>query len=247
VSVETFLNRFFPNEPAHWLVYHEEIKDLLPRRGKVLDVGCGDNTSLARYRRPGLSVYGVDYQEHPDLQYGESFRLLGSRGQIPFPAATFDVVTAQWVLEHVCRPRQFLAEVGRVLKPGGVLVAHSVNANHYVTWLRQMLGLLPHASVQNLVYRLYGRAEHDTFPTYYRLNSEERLRSCGQRAGLEMLRFQRFADGGFYFRFSPLLRQAAIVADWLLEKAAPGYGRIYFTVVMRKLAEVQRVGLRRAA
>jgi SAM-dependent methyltransferase len=235
VAVDRFRERFFPQEPAHWLAYPEEIAGLLPRRGSVLDLGCGDNTSLDRFRRPGLDVWGADYQVHPGLAHADRFRLLGPDGRIPFSDGTFDVIAAQWVLEHVARPRRFLQEVGRVLKPGGSFVALSVTAKHYVAWIRQMLGVLPHAAVQNVVLRLYQRAEHDTFPTYYRLNTLPRLEACGRPAGLALKRFRTYANQG-YFILSPLLYRLAIVADWLLEKTAPGCGRIYFTVVMEKLA-----------
>jgi SAM-dependent methyltransferase len=246
VAVDRFREKFFPGEPAHWLAYPEEIARLLPFRGSILDLGCGDNTSLEQFRRPGLDVWGADHQAHPALSHADHFRLLGPDGQIPFADGSFDVIAAQWVLEHIARPGRFLREVCRVLKPGGSFVALSVSARHYVAWIRQMLGVLPHAAVQDLVFRLYHRAEHDTFPTYYRLNTLPRLEACGRTAGLALKRFRSYANQG-YFILSPLLYRAAIVTDWLLEKAAPGCGRIYFTVVMEKLASAGSLRRRRRA
>jgi SAM-dependent methyltransferase len=244
--LDHFRERFFPNEPAHWLAYPEEIGGALPRRGSILDLGCGDNTTLDRFRRPGLEIWGADYQIHPDLANVDRFRLLGPEGQIPFADGTFDVIAAQWVLEHVAKPRQFLKEVCRVLKPGGSFVALSISATHYVTWIRQMLSVLPHAAVQNLVHRLYNRAEHDTFPTYYRLNTLTRLEASARSAGLALEHFRTYANQG-YFILTPLLYRLAIVTDWILETAAPGCGRIYFTVVMRKYADREAQWRRSAA
>jgi SAM-dependent methyltransferase len=246
---DPFRERFFPNEPAHWLAYPKEIADLLPRRGNILDLGCGDNTTLDRFRQRGLEIWGADYQRHPGLCHPDRFRLVGPDGQIPFVDGTFDVIAAQWVLEHVAKPRQFLKEVCRVLKPGGTFVALSVSALHYVAWLRQMFGVLPHSAVQRLVYRLYKRAEHDTFPTYYRLNTASRLQDCGRAAGLFLKRFRTYANQG-YFVLAPTLYRVAIVADWLLEKTAPGFGRIYFTAMMEKptsAGSVREDATRRAA
>ena len=231
-----FLNRFFPGEPHHIDVYHQEVEGLLPARGKVLDLGCGANASLAGFRRPGREVWGADLQAHPQLCHPEWFRLLGPAGRIPFADETFDLVTCLWVLEHVERPAAFLREVGRVLRPGGWLLAHSISAQHYVTWLRRALDVLPHAVVQRLVRRLYGRDEHDTFPTFYRLNTRPQLERCARRAGLTLARLRRYSDLGWYFHFAPSLRRLAVVCDWLLEKAAPGWGRIYFTAFLHKPA-----------
>jgi SAM-dependent methyltransferase len=241
-----FLFRFFPGEPCSVDAYFEEVAALLPARGKVLDLGCGANTSLARFRVPGLEVWGADLQAHPGLCHPEWFRLLRQDGGIPFPDGTFDLVSCLWVLEHVARPAAFLREVGRVLRPGGWLVAHTVSAQHYVTWVRRALDVLPHAAVQRLVRRLYGRDEHDTFPTFYRLNTAPQLRRCGRRAGLVLAKVRRYSNLGEYFTFSDSLRRLAVVGDWLLEKAAPGWGRIYLTTLLQKPA-APGGALRRAA
>jgi SAM-dependent methyltransferase len=229
-----FLYRFFPGEPCSVNAYLEELAALLPARGKVLDLGCGANTSLARFRTPQREVWGADLQAHSLLEHHEWFRLLGPEETIPFPRSTFDVIGSLWVLEHVRRPAAFLAEVHRVLRPGGWLVAHSVNARHYVTWIRRAFDLLPHALVQRLVRRLYGRDEIDTFPTAYRLNTTAQLRRVARRAGLNLERMRTYSNLGEYFAFCDPLRRLAVMADWLLEKAAPGWGRIYFTALLRK-------------
>jgi SAM-dependent methyltransferase len=245
---EAFLQRFFPGEPLHIDAYFDELAAHLPPSGRVLDLGCGANTTLDRFRGPGLEAWGADFQAHPELAHADRFRLLRADGGVPFPDGSFDLVASLWVLEHVDAPAAFLAEVSRVLRPGGWLVAHSVSAMHYVTWIRRAFDLLPHETVQAFVRRLYRRAEHDTFPTRYRLNTPPQLRRCARRVGLRLARLRHLHDKSWYFHFSPALRRAAIVCDWLLEKAAPGWGRLYFTAVFQKPpAAVPAVPARRAA
>jgi SAM-dependent methyltransferase len=231
--VNELMARLFPGEPPPLRSYHGEIRARLPAAGRVLDLGCGDHAQLAPYRTPAREVWGADFQAHPDLADPDWFRVLGPGGAIPFPAASFDLVAATWVLEHVAAPRRFLREVARVLRPGGHFVAHTINGNHYVTWLRRLLGLAPHSVSQALVRRLYGRESHDTFPTHYRLNTVPQLRSACRGTGLALVGLRRYANLG-YFRFSRALLTAAGHADRFLEKVAPGYGRIYLTVTLRK-------------
>ncbi len=230
--------QLFPGEPTHFQWFcrsiTEEIKSHSPSKGRMLDLGCGDNARLEKYRTRRRQVWGADFQAHPQLAHKQWFRLLGPKGEIPFPANHFDVVVAVWVLEHVAQPGRFLREIQRVLVPGGMFLAHSISATHYVTWLSRLCHLLPHDIVQGLVRRLYGRPEHDTFPACYRLNTEPRVKSYGQRAGLNLVRFQRFAEPGNYFRFSTGLRRLAVRCDWLLEKFQPGWGRIYFSAFLEK-------------
>jgi SAM-dependent methyltransferase len=81
-------------------------------KGKcVLDIGCGRN------KVPG--AVGLDRVPLPDVDV-----VADLDGELPFPDQTFDVVSANQVLEHVRELVTLVYEAHRVLKPGGLLVAH---------------------------------------------------------------------------------------------------------------------------
>lgn len=228
-----FYRRFFADEIDGHAAFARIVQAQLPEAGQVLDLGCGDNANLAPFRTSQRAIWGVDYQQHPELHDAGWFRLLEHDGRIPFPDCTFDVITSRWVLEHVEQPVIFLQEVQRVLRPGGLFISLSIHGWHYVTWITRLIHLLPHALTQSLVFRLYGRAHHDTFPTHYRLNTTRQLRRAGQAAGLYLAQLTRIANP-CYFSFCPPLERLAIVTDWLLEEICPGLGRIYFIATLRK-------------
>ncbi len=101
---------------------------LCPPRGLVLDFGCGDGSGVAAMRERGLAAFGADVQ----AQGWSPFRGLVAPGRVaafapdaplPFADEAFAVVTANQVFEHVPEPARALAEIRRVLRPGGVLVA----------------------------------------------------------------------------------------------------------------------------
>lgn len=232
--MDAFYARYFPGEDSDAEAgFHRELQSRLIDARQVLDFGCGDNSELARYRTSQRQVWGVDLQSHPHLHHAEWFRLLDSSSRAPFADGTFDVIGSSWVLEHIRQPARFLGEIQRLLRPGGFFVSLSINALHYVTFLSRMVGVLPHRLTQKLVYRLYGRALHDTFPTYYRLNSSAQLRRLAQKSGLELTGLNRFENPD-YFSFSPGLRQSAIVIDWLLGRCNPELGRLYFVATLHK-------------
>lgn len=111
----------------------------------VLDVGCDTGGFMAFLsRRAGVKTIGVDVSSaavEAGRAEGRDVRLgtLESQG---FAEASFDVVTAFDVLEHVAHPFESVAEVRRVLKPNGVLVAEMPNYDGLVYRLGRLLGEL---------------------------------------------------------------------------------------------------------
>lgn len=230
---DSFLRRIFPNDVHHVAGLHEAVRGAVPTRGRILDLGCGANTDLESYHTADCEVWGTDFQAHPELRHAERFRLLKPDGAIPFADSHFDTVVSIMVLEHVADPGAFLGEVARVLRPGGRFIGHTISGSHYVTGLRRLFGLMPHSVSQKMVKKLYGRDEVDTFPAYYRMNTESRVRRFCTAAGLNLAAVRRYADPG-YFRFARPLEAAAILTDRALEMLCPGWGRLYLTLTVEK-------------
>lgn len=98
----------------------DELRRHLPAlTGVVLDVGCGRKpyrqwVSCERY--VGLEIDSAHARAHSgaDVFYdGRTF---------PFAAGSFDAVLCSQVFEHVFTPEEFLGEIRRVLRPGGLLL-----------------------------------------------------------------------------------------------------------------------------
>lgn len=107
----------------------EKFLDEIPRKQvessesafNILDVGCGAGNMihhLARYGR----VQGIEVDARPvkiAQQRGYDVRLGDATKEIPFPDASFDLVTALDVIEHVDADENILREAFRVLRPNG--------------------------------------------------------------------------------------------------------------------------------
>jgi 2-polyprenyl-3-methyl-5-hydroxy-6-metoxy-1,4-benzoquinol methylase len=95
------------------------------KRGRVLDVGCGRGLLLDAFRRRGWDVQGTELTGEAARYARQAAGVpveIGRLEEIGFPESHFDVITMWHVLEHVHDPRVVLAEVKRILKPGGVLL-----------------------------------------------------------------------------------------------------------------------------
>jgi SAM-dependent methyltransferase len=102
---------------------------------RVLDVGCGNGYVLSRYARHGAEVHGVDLSATAIGLSRKRFELAGLAGRfqaidgvrLPYPDGHFDIVCSMGVLHHIPDPAPTVAEMHRVLKPGGQVIVMLYN------------------------------------------------------------------------------------------------------------------------
>ena len=97
-----------------------------PRIGAALDLGCGDGVNSSWLIEHFDTLYASDYNLSRLLRAAGLPRppklFLADITDYPAPDAAFDVVFFNHVLEHIPDDRRALAEVYRILKPGGLLI-----------------------------------------------------------------------------------------------------------------------------
>lgn len=92
-------------------------------QGNLLDVGCGE-MPFRGCLPPGVSYTGIDVPQARDFAMRENEAVISFNGvSIPFPDDSFDTVLCTEVLEHAAAPQELIAEIRRVLKPDGMLLA----------------------------------------------------------------------------------------------------------------------------
>lgn len=146
---------------------------------KICDVGCADGQFLelaasagwrphgiemnppaaARARERGATIYQGVFEELTDVPWG-----------------TFDVVTSWDSLEHTPRPRDFAANLIRLLKPGGRLVLTTLNVRSLAWW----------------VFRMHWSMVVEDHFTYW---NEQSIRTMFDSLGLPTLAFQTYSLG----------------------------------------------------
>ena len=136
----------------------------------VLDLGCGMGGFAVAAGRAGAYVTALDYNPAYCVitavraaRYELPLAVVRGAGEaLPLPAATYDIVTAWDVIEHVQQPEQMIAEIARVLRPGACAFVTVINRfafrdPHYHL---PLLNYLPRP-VAELLIRLYGRSKRD--------------------------------------------------------------------------------------
>ncbi len=157
-----------------------------------LDVGCGRGIFPRWMRRHDRSVVpdgsllvGIDMDfsslvDNTTVMY----RVVGDMEHAPFRSESFDLITANMVMEHVEDPRAALGHVHRLLKPGGLLIFHTPN---YLNYQFIVASLLPQRLKNALVWYLEGRRDEDVFPTRYRLNTARTIRRLARECGFDIV------------------------------------------------------------
>ncbi|HXR28134.1 MAG TPA: class I SAM-dependent methyltransferase [Solirubrobacteraceae bacterium] len=114
-------------EPSHFALRRAFLLGRVTAGERALDVGCAEGRFAAELAGAGLQVVGIDVaaeplrrarERHPELE----LELVDGEAPWPLPDASFDVVWAGEVIEHVADTAAWLSEVRRVLRPHGRLL-----------------------------------------------------------------------------------------------------------------------------
>ena len=119
---------------------------------RVLDLGCRDGALTQAYLA-GNEVVGVDADQDAladAARLGIETRWADLDQPLDLPDVSFDVAVAGELLEHLRDPEQLVAEVRRVLRPGGTFVASVPNAYRLKRRLSFLLGRPPDSDPTHL-------------------------------------------------------------------------------------------------
>lgn len=192
-------------------LYKERLITALQPETRWLDLGCGhqvlpdwmpnaDDEQTALVRRCRIAV-GID-ADHWSLQQNALLRnkFRGDIERLPLADGSFDLVTANVVLEHVRDPRALLLEVHRVLKPGGRFLFHTPNSWGYTA---PSARLLPAPLKLKLAYLLQRRKEEDAFPAFYRFNTAGTVRRLANQFGSRVAELRHVESSAQTFVWAP--------------------------------------------
>lgn len=191
----------YPDFQDNWdndLFRNRIIKHISPN-SKILDLGAGAGI-IEQLNLRGLAAYicGVDIDnrvlKNPYLHEAK----IGYAESIPYKDNSFDIVICNNVLEHLLDPEKVFKEVHRVLKKGAVFIAKTPNRYHYVTILSNFTPHWFHAFYN----KMRGRTEKDTFPTFYRANSQKKIIYYGKSSGFKVESIEMIEGRPEYLRVS---------------------------------------------
>jgi SAM-dependent methyltransferase len=215
---------------APWL---PEAAEFDRHRGEsLLEIGCGMGTDLSSFFRGGARVFAIDLTEgHLQLARrrllveGSAVRVLRADAeQLPFASDSFDAVYSFGVLHHTPGTAQAVAEIHRVLRPGGrAIVAlyhrHSVFYWFYTLFVRGVLhGRLFVDGYRRLIADVERHEHSDALPLVKVYSRREMRRLFGRftstRLEVHHLKQEDFAYAAPIARRAPRAWMDAAASRW---------------------------------
>ena len=119
-----------PAQIAEYQRILADLAELLPGRGRMLDLGCAAGYFMQQSTRAGFEAHGIDlapWVEQIANERGVRNIRSGRLCDAGFADASFDIVHSSQVFEHLPHPVSELREIHRILRPGGLLYVNVPN------------------------------------------------------------------------------------------------------------------------
>lgn len=201
------IERLHPSFERAGSHFQSFLRDAVDDSSVVVDAGCGNAGIVGRLGLTPARLIGVDadadlLEQNPIVDE----KVVADLECLPLADDSVDVVTSQFVFEHLRDPPAAFAEFARVLKPGGALVFLTPNVLNPVMLVSK---LTPYRFHRLLRYGVLNKDE-ETFPTYYRANSARRVRALANAAGLRERSLRRTGNAGYIGFCKPLVLPAVL-------------------------------------
>ena len=213
----SLVNRVVPGCAADGTVhFRDQVLPSLLRPGmRVLDVGGGKEPAIspAMKQRYGLDITGLDVSadELAQAPAGSFDRtVVGDVASVSIPG-TYDLIFSRAVLEHVADPRAAIANLARVLAPGGTMAHFMPCGNAPFAVLNRMLG---NETARRLLFSIFPEKQKGSgFRAFYRDCTPSRLSRICREHGLELDKVIPYYNSDYTSFFAPIytvetLRQA---------------------------------------
>jgi len=193
----------------HWTIFRSELEALAQRwqKGKLLNIGCAHGPDFLPFK-DGFELYGVDFS--PEMlklarKYSQKFNFdadlqVADARHLPYADDTFDWTISVATIHHIKGKEEqqaALAEVRRVLKPGGEAFITVWNRWQPRFWFSGKEVAVPWRTKDKTLYR------------YYYLFSYPEIERLVKKAGFKLL--EAYPENSYHFPIKFLSRNVCLL------------------------------------
>jgi ubiquinone/menaquinone biosynthesis C-methylase UbiE len=149
--------------------YHTRLSghllEALPKGGHLLDIGCGTGLFVEKYIKNGGSATGLDISTGMVAKARHRCTtcdfVVGTGEKLPFADNTFDAISSVLVFSYVKDPDAMLAEVFRVLRPGGQVALCTLGKKLITRGIPSLYKLGEKIKIKHVVMKDFGEHYYD--------------------------------------------------------------------------------------
>ena len=186
--------------------FYLRVNSLIKDTDRVLDLGAGragwyeDDPCETRKKIRNLKgkvskLIAADVDEAVLQNRASDEQLVIKDGIIDIENESLDLVVADYVLEHISDPEEFVAQISKALKKGGWFCARTPHKAAYVAIVAALVANTKHSKLLKRIQP--EREEFDVFPTAYKMNTMKDIAT--HFAGWNNKSFIFRADPAYYF------------------------------------------------
>jgi SAM-dependent methyltransferase len=214
---QSVVDRLIPEVEYHQNRYARALAESLVSGVRWLDLGAGRRlhggwigASQQELACRARLLVGCDVStQHMRANRHLSAAVAADVALLPFADGSFELVSANMVLEHLMAPRITFREVARILAPNGIFAFVTPNRHHPAVFGASVL--LPQSSRRLLAQWIEHREPEHIFPTAYRCNTVGRIRDYAADAGLRPVVLETFPSYPFVRTPSTLVALECLV------------------------------------
>lgn len=198
--VQDLIDSWFPPTNHPYRVLERSVIDHVDPTSAVLEIGCGRTAPLlCKLKGTVASLRGIDLVDFtvddPDIELMNN-DVADMKG---IADGSVDLAFSRSVMEHVEDIDGCYREIHRILKPGGAYLFLTPNFWDYGSLISF---LVPNRFHQSIVSHTEGRAEENTFPTFYRSNTRRSIERLAKAHGLHINRTDYLGQYPAYLAFN---------------------------------------------
>ena len=202
------LNKYYPDFKSAGYYFRNYLENSLNKKKIVLDAGCGEKGLISEFKPYAKTIIGVDIDKKSlanNLIVDQ--KILADLSSIPVKSQSIDIITAEFVLEHLKNPDKVFQEFNRILKLNGSFIFVTPNILNPIMALSKILPL----RFREFFRKKILKKDKDAHHTYYSANTYQRLKKLGLKNNFKRTEIKRAGSPEYIGFCKPIMLLSVIL------------------------------------
>lgn len=203
-----------PNFKDGTTEFHEILDSLITHKNfSILEIGAGPENKTSSFISTQVArLDGLDIDERARTNPALNNIIIYDGSIFPIEDESYDLVVADYVMEHVEHPELMISEIHRILHKGGHFIFRTPNIFHYVSIISRFTPHWFHLLVANKA-RKNSESAVDPYPTFYRFNSRRAVRAIISKVPMREVQLRMVEKQPSYMMFNTVAYRLGVLYE----------------------------------